>query len=98
MYFKQILDERCGCASYLVASRGSREAAIVAADVVGIVETGGAANGAHIDTDQNVTLEFEAQKYFYQGVMVSISTLVVLIFAGIWITFTKRNEKYNKYH
>ncbi len=29
MYFKQILDERCGCASYLVASRQSREAAIV---------------------------------------------------------------------
>lgn len=29
MYFKQILDERCGCASYLVASRQSHEAAIV---------------------------------------------------------------------
>lgn len=29
MYFKQILDERCGCASYLVASRTSHEAAIV---------------------------------------------------------------------
>jgi hydroxyacylglutathione hydrolase len=29
MYFKQILDEHCGCASYLVASRRSREAAIV---------------------------------------------------------------------
>ena len=29
MYFKQMLDERCGCASYLVASRQSREAAIV---------------------------------------------------------------------
>ncbi len=29
MYFKQILDERCGCASYLIASRGSHEAAIV---------------------------------------------------------------------
>ena len=29
MYFKQILDERSGCASYLVASRQSREAAIV---------------------------------------------------------------------
>jgi len=29
MYFKQILDERCGCASYLVASRRSREAAII---------------------------------------------------------------------
>lgn len=29
MYFKQILDERCGCASYVVASRKTREAAIV---------------------------------------------------------------------
>ena len=29
MYFKQILDERCGCASYLVASRRSCEAAVV---------------------------------------------------------------------
>lgn len=29
MYFKQFLDERCGCASYLVASRQSNEAAIV---------------------------------------------------------------------
>jgi len=29
MYFKQLLDERCGCASYLIASRQSREAAIV---------------------------------------------------------------------
>lgn len=29
MYFKQILDERCGCASYLIASRSSQEAAIV---------------------------------------------------------------------
>ncbi len=29
MYFKQFLDERCGCASYLVASRQSREAAVV---------------------------------------------------------------------
>jgi hydroxyacylglutathione hydrolase len=29
MYFKQILDERCGCASYLIASRQSREAAII---------------------------------------------------------------------
>jgi glyoxylase-like metal-dependent hydrolase (beta-lactamase superfamily II)/rhodanese-related sulfurtransferase len=29
MYFKQFLDERYGCASYLVASRQSREAAIV---------------------------------------------------------------------
>jgi hydroxyacylglutathione hydrolase len=29
MYFKQFLDERCGCASYLVASRQSNEAAII---------------------------------------------------------------------
>src|SRR5438093_11515627 len=29
VYFKQILDERCGCASYLIASRESHEAAIV---------------------------------------------------------------------
>ena len=29
MYFKQILDERCGCASYPIASRESHEAAIV---------------------------------------------------------------------
>jgi glyoxylase-like metal-dependent hydrolase (beta-lactamase superfamily II)/rhodanese-related sulfurtransferase len=29
MYFKQYLDERCGCASYLIASRQSHEAAIV---------------------------------------------------------------------
>ncbi|MDR7457210.1 MAG: MBL fold metallo-hydrolase, partial [Armatimonadota bacterium] len=29
MYFKQFLDELCGCASYLVASRQSREAAII---------------------------------------------------------------------
>jgi glyoxylase-like metal-dependent hydrolase (beta-lactamase superfamily II)/rhodanese-related sulfurtransferase len=29
MYFKQFLDERCGCASYLVASRQTHEAAIV---------------------------------------------------------------------
>ena len=29
MYFKQILDERCGCASYVVASRETNEAAIV---------------------------------------------------------------------
>src|SRR5438045_3708445 len=29
MYFKQILNERCGCASYLIASRQSHEAAIV---------------------------------------------------------------------
>lgn len=29
MYFKQFLDEQCGCASYLIASRQSLEAAIV---------------------------------------------------------------------
>ncbi|HEV8663394.1 MAG TPA: MBL fold metallo-hydrolase [Candidatus Methylomirabilis sp.] len=29
MYFKQILDERCGCASYLIASRQSHDAAII---------------------------------------------------------------------
>jgi glyoxylase-like metal-dependent hydrolase (beta-lactamase superfamily II)/rhodanese-related sulfurtransferase len=29
MYFKQFLDERCGCASYLIASRRSLEAALV---------------------------------------------------------------------
>src|SRR5215468_11130465 len=29
MYFKQFLDERCGCASYLIASRQTNEAAIV---------------------------------------------------------------------
>src|SRR3989442_597679 len=29
MYFKQVLDERCGCASYLIASRQSREVVIV---------------------------------------------------------------------
>jgi len=29
MYFKQFLDEHCGCASYLIASRQSHEAAIV---------------------------------------------------------------------
>ncbi len=29
MYFKQFLDERCGCASYLLASRQSHEAAVV---------------------------------------------------------------------
>src|SRR5579871_1583184 len=29
MYFKQILDERLGCASYLIASRQSHEAAVV---------------------------------------------------------------------
>jgi hydroxyacylglutathione hydrolase len=34
MYFKQVLDERCGCASYLIASRQAREAAIVDPAVV----------------------------------------------------------------
>jgi glyoxylase-like metal-dependent hydrolase (beta-lactamase superfamily II)/rhodanese-related sulfurtransferase len=29
MYFKQILNERCGCASYVIASRSSRDAAVV---------------------------------------------------------------------
>ncbi len=29
MYFKQFLDERCGCASYLIASRQTKEAAII---------------------------------------------------------------------
>jgi hydroxyacylglutathione hydrolase len=29
MYFKQILDERCGCASYMIASRQSHEAVVV---------------------------------------------------------------------
>jgi glyoxylase-like metal-dependent hydrolase (beta-lactamase superfamily II)/rhodanese-related sulfurtransferase len=29
MYFKQMLDERCGCASYLIASRQSQEAAVI---------------------------------------------------------------------
>ena len=29
MYFKQILDEHCGCASYVIAARASREAAVV---------------------------------------------------------------------
>ncbi|MBF6590385.1 MAG: MBL fold metallo-hydrolase [Ktedonobacterales bacterium] len=29
MYFKQILNERCGCASYVIASRETHEAAIV---------------------------------------------------------------------
>jgi glyoxylase-like metal-dependent hydrolase (beta-lactamase superfamily II)/rhodanese-related sulfurtransferase len=29
MYFKQMLDERCGCASYLIASRKSLEAAVI---------------------------------------------------------------------
>lgn len=33
MYFKQILDERCGCASYLIASRQSHEAAVVDAAI-----------------------------------------------------------------
>src|SRR3954449_9438074 len=29
MYFKQFLNERCGCASYLVASRKTHDAAII---------------------------------------------------------------------
>jgi hydroxyacylglutathione hydrolase len=29
MYFKQMLDERCGCASYLIASRQTHEAAVI---------------------------------------------------------------------
>jgi glyoxylase-like metal-dependent hydrolase (beta-lactamase superfamily II)/rhodanese-related sulfurtransferase len=29
MYFKQILNERCGCASYVIASRATREAAVI---------------------------------------------------------------------
>lgn len=29
MYFKQILDERCGCASYVIVSCRSHEAVIV---------------------------------------------------------------------
>ena len=29
MYFKQILNERCGCASYVIASRKTREAAVI---------------------------------------------------------------------
>lgn len=29
MYFKQVLDERCGCASYVIASRATHDAAIV---------------------------------------------------------------------
>lgn len=29
MYFKQILDERCGCASYVIASRQTHEVAII---------------------------------------------------------------------
>jgi len=34
VYFKQILDERCGCASYLIASRETGEAAVVDPAVV----------------------------------------------------------------
>jgi len=33
VYFKQFLDERCGCASYLIASRQSHEAAVVDAAI-----------------------------------------------------------------
>ena len=29
MYFKQFLNERCGCASYIVASRNTQDAAII---------------------------------------------------------------------
>lgn len=29
MYFKQLLDERCGCASYVIASRATHDAAVV---------------------------------------------------------------------
>ena len=29
MFFKQFLDERCGCVSYLIASRQSHEAAVI---------------------------------------------------------------------
>src|SRR5580692_2539998 len=29
MYFKQFLNERCGCASYVIASRRTSEAAII---------------------------------------------------------------------
>jgi glyoxylase-like metal-dependent hydrolase (beta-lactamase superfamily II)/rhodanese-related sulfurtransferase len=29
MYFKQILNERCGCASYVIASRATHEAAVI---------------------------------------------------------------------
>src|SRR5919109_1159236 len=40
MYFKQFLDERYGCASYVVASRQSHEAAVVDPSLdVGLYET-----------------------------------------------------------
>ena len=29
MYFKQVLNERCGCASYVIASRKTREATVI---------------------------------------------------------------------
>ena len=29
MYFKQVLNEDCGCSSYIVASRASRECAVI---------------------------------------------------------------------
>jgi glyoxylase-like metal-dependent hydrolase (beta-lactamase superfamily II) len=29
MYFKQVLNERCGCASYVIASRKTHEAAVI---------------------------------------------------------------------
>jgi hydroxyacylglutathione hydrolase len=40
MYFKQILDEQCGCASYVIASRETHEAAIVdpAVDIEGYLD------------------------------------------------------------
>ena len=47
MYFKQILDERCGCASYLIASRQSQEAAIVD-PAIEIAPVRGAAGGARL--------------------------------------------------
>jgi len=34
LYFKQVLDEKCGCASYVVASRQTHEAAIVDPSIV----------------------------------------------------------------
>ena len=40
MYFKQMLDEHCGCASYLIASRQSHEAAIVDTPVVNVAFDG----------------------------------------------------------
>src|SRR5690349_2909116 len=34
MYFKQVLDDKCGCASYVIASRQTHEAAIVDPSIV----------------------------------------------------------------